>query len=290
MPSLLDLRRRIRAVRSTQQITKAMKAIAASRLRKAQERILTARPFARQMRRVLSGLAGQVDTLAHPLLAQRTPDSSGRPTLLIAITADKGLCGGFNTNIVKEVGSVITNTHQRQVSLGLVGRKGRDFFGKRNFDIRFELINIFAQLDYRHAQAIGRAAIEAFVEDRFQSVLLVYNEFTSVLQQRVVVDQVLPITPIQCPEGEAKLFLDYLYEPDPVSIFDTLIPRHVEIQCYRALLESAAAEHAARLTAMEAASNNATEMIEDLTLYMNKVRQATITREIIEVVSGAEAL
>ena len=268
-----------------------MKAIAASRLRKAQDQILGARPFANQMHRVLSGLAARVDTSAHPLLTRRDPDAPVRPTLLVVVTADKGLCGSFNTNIIKEAGGVITDRAGSDVSLGLVGRKGRDFFGKRGFDVRFELVNIFGQLRYSHAQAIARATIEAFTEDEVDSVQLVYNEFKSVLQQRVVVDQVLPIQPLKRSGRDDQAHPpDYLYEPDPAAIFDTLIPRHVEIQFYRALLESAAAEHAARLTAMEAASNNATEMIEDLTLYMNKVRQATITREIIEVVSGAEAL
>ena len=267
-----------------------MKAIAASRLRKAQDQILGARPFAQQMHRVLSGLAGHVDTAAHPLLTQRAPDASRYPTLLVVVTADKGLCGSFNTNIIKEAGGVITKSVGSRVSLGLIGRKGRDFFAKRDFEVQFELVNIFTQLKYSHAQAIARAAMKAFIEDEAGSVQLVYNEFKSVLQQRVVVDQVLPIRPLKSLQPGEERLPDYLYEPGPATIFDTLIPRYVEIQFYRALLESAAAEHAARLSAMEAASNNATEMIEDLTLYMNKVRQATITREIIEVVSGAEAL
>ena len=267
-----------------------MKAVAASRLRKAQDRILGARPFSIQMRRVLSGLAARVDTTAHPLLARRAPDAPARSTLLIVVTADKGLCGSFNTNIIKEAGGVITRGVGSGVSLGLVGRKGRDFFGKRGFDVRLELVNIFGQLSYSHGQAIARAAIEAFTGDEVESVQLVYNEFKSVLQQRVVVEQVLPIGPLAEATDASERLPDYLYEPDPAVIFDALVPWHVEIQFYRALLESAAAEHAARLTAMEAASNNATDMIEDLTLYMNKVRQATITREIIEVVSGAEAL
>ena len=266
-----------------------MKAVAASRLRKAQDQILGARPFANQMHRVLSGLASQVDTLAHPLLTGRTTEAPERPMLLVVVTADKGLCGSFNTNIIKAAGGVISGSGGHEVSLGLVGRKGRDFLAKRGFDVRFELINIFSQLKYGHAQAIASAAIEAFTGDEVDSVQLVYNEFKSVLQQRVVVDQVLPITRFQ-PSADIELRADYLYEPDPVAIFDTLIPRHVEIQFYRALLESAAAEHAARLMAMDSATRNATEMVEDLTLYMNKVRQATITREIIEVVSGAGAL
>ena len=267
-----------------------MKAIAASRLRKAQDRILGARPFAAQMQRVLGGLAAHVDAGAHPLLARRGPDAPPRPTLLVVVTADKGLCGGFNTNIIKEAGGVVASSSGAGVSLGLVGRKGRDFFGKRGFDVRFELVNLFAQLRHGHARAIAREAVDAFTGDEVDSVKLVYNEFKSVLQQRVVVDQVLPIPRAEIETGDGERLADYLYEPAPADIFAALIPRYVEIQFWRALLESAAAEHAARLTAMDAASNNATEMIEDLTLYMNKVRQATITREIIEVVSGAEAL
>ena len=175
------------------------------------------------------------------------------------------------------------------MSLGLVGRRGRDFFGKRGFAVRFELVNIFNQLTYGHAEAIARESIAAFTGGEVGSVQLVYNEFKSVMEQRVVVNQVLPIRRLDAPAG-VELRADYLYEPDPAVIFDTLIPRHVEIQFYRALLESAAAEHAARLMSMDSATKNATDMIEDLTLYMNKVRQATITREIIEVVSGAQAL
>ena len=267
-----------------------MKAIAASRLRKAQDRILGARPFATEMRRVLSGLAAHVDTGAHPLLARRGADAPPRPALVVVVTADKGLCGGFNTNIIKEAGGVVASMSGPGVSLGLVGRKGRDFFGKRGFDVRFEIVNLFSQLRHGHARAVAREAIDAFTAGEVNDVKLVYNEFKSVLQQRVVVDQVLPIPRAEIETGDGERLADYLYEPAPADIFDSLVPRYVEIQFWRALLESAAAEHAARLTAMDAASNNATEMIEDLTLYMNKVRQATITREIIEVVSGAEAL
>lgn len=290
MASLLDIRRRIRAVKSTQQITKAMKAISASRLRKAQEAMIGARPFASQMERVLGGLASQVDTSVHPLLTQRKPDAPERPTLVIVVSADKGLCGGFNTNIVKQAAEVITTAGGAGVTLGLVGRKGRDFFQKRGLDVRFELVNIFAKLKYAHAQAIAREAVAAFTGGEVDSVQVVYNEFKNVLQQNVVVNQVLPITPLVSRDLGGEHLPDYLYEPDPAQIFDSLIPRHVEVQFYRALLESAASEHAARLTAMEAATKNATEMIADLTLYMNKVRQAKITGEIIEIVSGAEAI
>mgnify|MGYP002631346241 CR=1 FL=1 len=270
-----------------------MKAISASRLRKAQDAMMGARPFASQMARVLGGLARQVDTSVHPLLTQRGPDAPERPTLVIVVSADKGLCGGFNTNIVKRAAEVITDAGRAGVSLGLVGKKGREFFGKRGFDVRFELVNIFANLKYAHAQAIAREAVTAFTEGEVDSVHVIYNEFKNVLQQQVVVNQVLPIQPLVVGEmGDAarERLPDYLYEPDPTQIFASLIPRHVEVQFYRALLESAAAEHAARLTAMEAATKNATEMIDDLTLYMNKVRQAKITGEIIEIVSGAEAI
>jgi F-type H+-transporting ATPase subunit gamma len=288
MPSLIDLRRRIRAVKSTQQITKAMKMVAASKLRRAQERIMSARPFAQDMLRVLNGLAARVDPSAHALLDPRK-DAAG-PTLLVIVTADRGLCGSFNTNIVKAAGAFITDQIGREVTLGLVGRKGRDFFVRRGFHVSFEHINIFQQLRYADAQAIARAATEDFTERRVDSVYLLYNEFKSVLQQRVVVERLLPIPRFEEAEQPVEQTVDYLYEPAPEVIFRELLPRHVEIQIFRALLESAAAEHAARMAAMDTATKNSAEMIESLTLYMNKVRQAAITREIIEVVSGAQAL
>ncbi|HSL22613.1 MAG TPA: ATP synthase F1 subunit gamma [Vicinamibacterales bacterium] len=290
MPSLIDLRRRIRAVKSTQQITKAMKMIAASRLRKAQERVVNARPFAGDMLRVLNDVAARVESGAHPLLDQRPP---GGRILLVVITADRGLCGSFNSNIIKGAGQFIAKQDQGDVALGLVGRKGRDFFLRRAFDVRFEHINVFQRLKYPDAQAIARAAIEDFTSRAADQVYLVYNEFKSVLQQRVVVERLLPIPRLDepIPEGEETVAtVDYIYEPGPEQIFADLLPRHVEIQVWRALLESSAAEHAARMTAMDTATKNSAEMIDQLTLYMNKLRQAAITREIIEVVSGAQAL
>jgi F-type H+-transporting ATPase subunit gamma len=295
MPSLLDIRRRIRAVKSTQQITKAMKMVAASKLRRAQERIQHARPFAIQMLRVLNSLAARVDPASHPLLDERkTPRAEGR-VLLFVITADRGLCGSFNTNVIKSSGGFINENADRQVALGLVGRRGRDFFARRGFAIRYEQINLFATLKFSDAQAIARAAMEAFVGGEVDSVYLVYNEFKSVLNQRVVVERLLPIPrlefePSAGDANEAAASVEYLYEPTPEELFTTLLPSHVEVQVFRALLESAAAEHAARMTAMDAATRNSAEMIDHLTLYMNKVRQAAITREIIEVVSGAQAL
>ena len=289
MPSLIDLRRRIRAVKSTQQITKAMKMIAASRLRRAQERVVSARPFAQRMLKVLNGLVSRVDQDTHPLLRVTTPPGS-RP-LLIVISADRGLCGSFNSNIIKAAGQfIVKEGQQHEIALGLVGRKGRDFFRRRGFDVRYEAVGIFQRLSFADAAALADAAIEEFTSGRASSVYLVYNEFKSVMSQRIVVEKLLPIPRL---EGSAEAGgaqpVDYLYEPDPQQIFSDLLPRHVEVQIYRALLESNAAFFAAQMTAMDAATRNSTEMIENLTLYMNKVRQAAITREIIEVVSGAAA-
>jgi F-type H+-transporting ATPase subunit gamma len=301
MPSLLDLRRRIRAVKSTQQITKAMKMISASKLRRAQDRVIGARPFALQMQRVLNSLASRVDSSSHPLLAGRE-DGAESNVLLIVVTADKGLCGGFNTNIIKAASGFI-NTAGTPIKLGLVGRKGRDFFKRRGFEVRVEEIGIFQRVKYADAKRIADAAIEEFTSGRVSKVFIVYNEFKSVMQQRVTTEQLLPIpkaaikgaeppdarggqTPTTAPVSGG---VDYIYEPGPTQILADLLPKHIEIQVYRALLESAAAEHAARMTAMDAATKNSGEIIDTLTLYMNKVRQAAITREIIEVVSGASA-
>ena len=297
MPSLLDIRRRIRAVKSTQQITKAMKMVAASKLRRAQERIQHARPYATQMLRVLNSLASRVEAGAHPLLDERTTPRAGGRALLFVITADRGLCGSFNTNVIKSASAFVVDSRDREVALGLVGRRGRDYFARRGFEVRYEQINLFATLKFEDAAEIARAAIEAFSKGDVDSVYLVYNEFKSVLVQRVVVERLLPIPRGAFSEGAQEAaapdqgaIVDYLYEPAAPELLANLIPSHVEVQVYRALLESAAAEHAARMTAMDAATRNSAEMIDQLTLYMNKVRQAAITREIIEVVSGAQAL
>jgi F-type H+-transporting ATPase subunit gamma len=290
MPSLIDLRRRIRAVKNTQQITKAMKMVAASKLRRAQERIMNARPFAVQMQRVLASVAVRVDASLHPLLDRR-PLGPASKTLVIIVSADKGLCGSFNTNIIKAGGHFITGS-QQPCALGLVGRKGRDYFGRRGFEVLYESVGLFQRLTYADAQAIAQTAIDAFVPGRVDRVMLIYNEFKSVMSQRVVVDQLLPIVRADIDGGAvtAENQIDYLYEPSPQEIFNQLLPRYVEVQVYRALLESNAAFFAAQMTAMDTATKNSGEMIASLTLYMNKVRQAAITREIIEVVSGAQAL
>jgi F-type H+-transporting ATPase subunit gamma len=298
MPSLIDLRRRVRAVKNTQQITKAMKMVAASKLRRAQARIMGARPYAVQMQRVLSSVASRVDPSIHPLLQARERGPESR-TLLILVTADKGLAGSFNTNAIKSAGSFIVASGER-VTLGLAGRKGRDFFVRRGFDVLFERIGLFAALRFQDGQDIARTAVEAFTSGQVDRVMLGYNEFRSVMSQRMVIEQLLPIARADVegspdaaltapvPEGESQV--DYLYEPSPQEIFNQLLPRYVEVQVYRALLESNAAFFAAQMTAMDTATKNSAEMIGSLTLYMNKVRQAAITREIIEVVSGAEAL
>ena len=225
----------------------------------------------------------------HPLLAP--PIAPDAPLLVFVVTADKGLCGSFNANILRRAGGFVGEA-DRPVVMGLVGRKGRDFFVRRGFDVRFELVNIFNDLRYSHAQAVARAAIDEYTGGAVSRVDVIYNEFKSVIQQPVVVEQLLPIPRIEYADEdpEAGVTGEFLFEPTPAEIFRDLLPRNVETQLFRTLLESAAAEHAARMTAMDAATRNADEMIDGLTLYMNKVRQATITRELIEVVSGAEAL
>ena len=302
MPSLLDIRRRVRAVKSTQQITKAMKMVAASRLRRAQERIQHARPFATEMLRVLNSLATRVEPALHPLLDERRAGRAGGKALLFVITADRGLCGSFNTNAIKAASTFVVEDPAREVALGLVGRRGRDYFARRGFEVRYEQVNLFASLQFNHAKEIADAAVEAFTSGQVDSVYLVYNEFRSVISQRIVVERLLPIPRLEiepaaggagkggAPGAPVGPPIDYLYEPTPDELFNTLIPRHVEVQAFRALLESNAAFYAAQMTAMDAATRNSADMIEQLTLYMNKVRQAAITREIIEVVSGAGAL
>jgi len=278
-----------------------MKMVAASRLRRAQERIQHARPFAIEMLRVLNSLASRVDPTSHPLLDERKAPRAGGKVLLFVITADRGLCGSFNTNVIKSASTFIVENPGREVALGLIGRRGRDFFARRGFEVRYEQVNLFQTLQFSHAQDIARAAMEEFTEGRVDSVYLVYNEFKSVIQQRIVVERLLPISRLEMEPATPQPGvyvggtpstpqIDYLYEPTPAELFNTLIPRHVEVQSWRALLETNAAFFAAQMTAMDAATRNSAEMIDQLTLYMNKVRQAAITREIIEVVSGAEAL
>jgi len=284
MPNILDIRRRIRSVKNTQQITKAMKMVSAAKLRRAQERVMSARPYAQKILSVLNSLVTRSEGQMHPLLEDR----GGERIQLVVITADKGLCGAFNSNIIKAAHNFIGENRHRQLTLNCVGRKGRDFFRKGPLTVVHEAVNIFARLDYSHARQISAALMEEFANKEVDAVYLVYNEFKSVIQQRIVVEQLLPIQKMAASE-EASL-IDYIYEQPAGEIFSSLIPKHVEVQVYRALLESAAAEHGARMTAMDAATNNAIDLIDSLTLTMNRARQAGITREIIEIVGGAAAL
>ena len=284
------MRRRIRAVKSTQQITKAMKMVAASKLRRAQERALATRPFTREARRVIASISSRVDTTQHPLLARR-PDTERGATLVIVVTSDRGLCGSFNTNIIKATTTFLRENAGRKVSLGLVGRKGRDILSRRGVPVRFEHVNLPKTISVPDAEAVAAPAIEDFIEGRVDSVHLIYNEFKSVIQQRVIVEQLLPLEPLTEAEvAAAQTATEYIYEPGPERIFDVLLRRLVQTQTLRAMIESTAAFYAAQMTAMDAATRNSSEMLDALTLTMNKIRQAAITREIIEVVSGAQAL
>jgi F-type H+-transporting ATPase subunit gamma len=289
VPSLIDMRRRIRAVKSTQQITKAMKMVAASKLRRAQERVVATRPFAREARRVLASVASRVDPSTHPLLARR-PGAATGATMLIVVTSDRGLCGSFNTNVIKAVGAFLREHPGRPVSFGLVGRKGRDLLGRRGLPVRFEHVNLPKIIRFPEAEVIAAPAVEDFIEGRVDSVQLVYNEFKSVIQQKLVIEPLLPLAPLEGDAAAPASSVEYLYEPSAERILSVLLMQLVQAQVLRALLESNAAFYAAQMTAMDAATRNSSDMIENLTLTMNKIRQAAITREIIEVVSGAQAL
>jgi len=281
MANIRDIRRRIRSAKNIQQITRAMKFVSAARLRKAQDRVIAARPYARQMVAVLNSLATRVPEQAHPLLARRGDDRIE----LVVITADRGLCGAYNTNILRHALEFLVQRSDRKVELNILGKRARDFFRRRSYAVRHEAIGVLQKPSFADAAAIARDLIDEFVKNEMDQVWLVYNEFKSVVQQRVVVEPLLPIQRLDHPDDAGRL--EYLYDEPPEKIFSSLLPRHVEAQVFRALLEASASEHGARMSAMEAATNNAAEMIEGLTLYANKVRQAGITKELIEVVSGA---
>lgn len=262
-----------------------MKFVSASKLKRAQDRIVAARPYANRMLSVLNSLISRVENKEHPLLKQR---EEGR-ILLVVITADKGLCGAFNSNIIKAAVSFL-DEHEGATAVTTVGKKGNDFFKRRAYEIREQHVNLMAKLEYDQAKRIAESIIGQYSSEALDQVYVVYNEFKSVIQQRVVVERLLPIGQIQGLQADSAWQLDYIYEEKPQVIFDHLLPRHVEVQIFRAMLESAASEHGARMTAMEAATNNARDMIDRLTLNMNRIRQASITKEIIEIVSGANAL
>ena len=291
MPSLLDMRRRIKSVKNTQQITKAMKMVAAAKLKRAQDRVTASRPFARKMSEVLTGLSAKVaDELSHPLLDARGDEKY----LVILVSADKGLAGAFNANIIKATQAFLSENSGKSTELVTVGRKGRDFFKRRTVEITDEYIGLTGsgQVNHQDALDIARRIIQKFTEDTsIDKVFLVYTEFRTVLSQKPVIEQILPVPRVVEDESAEKgAHAEYIYEQPAAEIFGKLLPRQVETQLYKAMIESVASEQGSRMTAMDSASKNAGELIDTLTLNMNRIRQAAITKEIIEVVSGAAAL
>jgi F-type H+-transporting ATPase subunit gamma len=285
MPSLIDIRRRIRSVKNTQQITKAMKMVSAAKLRRAQERVLSARPYSKMLREMLASVAaaaGPEVVETNPLLAVR----ECRNVLLVVVAADRGLAGGFNGNLIKRAVSFVKEHPEWNISFELVGRKSRDFFRRRYKAVDGEMVGIFMKSPtYENAAELAKRVMEGFVLGKYDAVYIAVNEFKSVMAPNIAINQLLPL---EVPAGTGAK--DYIYEQSPEVLLGTLAPRYVDVQIYGALIESAAAEHAARMTAMDAASSNAMDVIDSLTLYMNRVRQAAITKEIIEIVGGAAAL
>jgi F-type H+-transporting ATPase subunit gamma len=285
MPSTIDIRRRIRSVKNTQQITKAMKMVAAAKLRRAQERMFAARPYAAGLRQVLASVSTRVDVSAHPLLQSREPE---RNVVVVIVTADRGLCGAFNSNVIRAAQNFIREHSFESVELLTIGRKAGDFFKRRPIPIR-ENVYVAQALSIEVARTIADGLIKDFIDEKIDGVYIVYNEFKSLIAQNVRAERLLPIVPEFVPASDQAPAVDYLYEPGPEQILSDLLPKHIEFQLYRVLLESAAAEQGARMTAMEAATKNASDMINFLTLTYNRIRQAAITKEIIEIVSGASA-
>jgi len=290
MASLLDMRRRIKSVKNTQQITKAMKMVAAAKLKRAQDRVTAARPYAKKMSEILGNLSARIgDEFSSPLLDSRGDEKY----LIVLVSADKGLCGGFNTNVMKAAQNFLKENAGKQTEMIPVGRKGRDFFKRRQMLFVEEYVGLTnsGRVEYKDAALIAQKVIKTFTEDTtIDKVFLVFTEFKTVLSQKPVVEQLLPIakTAVEnAPEGGAQA--EYIYEQPPSEIFGKLLPKQVETQIYRAMLESIASEQGSRMTAMDSASKNAGELIDSLTLNMNRIRQAAITKEIIEVVSGAAA-
>ena len=286
MPNLKEIKRRIQSVKNTQQITKAMKLVAASKLRKAQLAILEARPYAIKMMDVLNHLAARCNGDLHPLLDVR----EGNRHLLLIITSDKGLCGGFNGSVIRKTAKYLKENPENENSLIIAGKKGNDIFRNRPVTITDDIIGWSKDFDYLKAQSIGENLAKMFSEKKIDKVFMVYNEFKSVMQQEVVVEQLLPVLPEKLAHKEDTFVVDYIYEPDEEAILDQLLKRYMTVEVYRAFLESTASEHGARMTAMDSANRNAGDMIGGLTLTYNKARQAYITKELIEIVNGAEAL
>ena len=286
MATLRDIKRGIRSVESTQKITKPMKLVAAAKLRRAQERVIGARPYAQKMGELLGSLVGRVGDDGHPLLVRRT----GARKRLVVITADKGLCGAFNSNVLRAATSYLREGDNVDVTLVVVGKKSRDFFRRRQWPVKSEMLGFFDRLAYAHAQELASGLMADYMAGETDEVHLIYNEFRSVAVQRVTRQQLLPIEAEAVAGGGDAAGGEYIFEPGPDAILAALLPRHVTTQVYRALMESVAGEFGARMTAMEAATKNAKEMIGVLTIQYNKARQERITKELLDIVGGAEAL
>jgi len=285
MAKTQDLKRRIRSVRNTMQLTKAMKMVAAAKLRRAQERIMNARPYAHQTLAVLQSLAVRAEADAHPLLQTRV----GKKSHIILVAGDKGLCGAFNSHIIRSAEEYAReNLQDHEISITAVGKKSHQYFLRRAWEIKHHWVDLFRNVQFAHAEEIATAAMEMFLSGEVDRVYVAYNEFKSAIQARPIVQPLLPIRRVELAAGETAE--DYIYEPSADALLKALLPHYVRHSIFQALLESVGAEHAARMTAMDSATNNASELIESLTLTMNRVRQASITTEIIEVVSGAEAM
>jgi F-type H+-transporting ATPase subunit gamma len=285
MPTLRDIQRRIRSVQSTQKITRAMKLVAAAKLRRAQDRILAARPYAGKMKELLGNLVAGADGAIHPLLEQR----EGPRRQVVIVTADKGLAGAFNSNVLRRSLEFIRSSNTQEVTLVVVGRKARDFYRRRQWSIKRDMLGFWDRLAYGHAQELADYFMQQYLAGEVDEVHLIYNEFRSVAVQRPVREQLLPIPRAEDGAGTGA-DVEYIYEPNPETILSDLLPRHVRMQVYRALMESLAGEYGARMTAMEAATKNAKEMIDVLTIQYNKARQEKITKELLDIVGGAEAL
>ncbi len=289
MPSLQSLRRKIGAVKNTQKITKAMKMVAAAKLKRAQDRILAARPYAHRMRSVIGDLSRRVNRSMHPLLQKR----GDRNVEVLVVTSDRGLAGAFNANITRRAIEFIREKEAdgAQIRVSLIGRKARDFFRRRQWPIRQQWTDVFDRLSYEHAIDIGNDLTQGFTKGTFDELYLIYNEFKSAIQQRVIVEKLFPVEALEDVGQTGELpGGSFLYEPDESQLLEALVPKHFEVQTYRVLLESSAAEQGARMAAMDGATRNAGELIKKMTLYYNKTRQTAITRELMDIVGGAEAL
>lgn len=290
MPSLLDMRRRIKSVKNTQQITKAMKMVAAAKLKRAQDRVTAARPYAQKMTEILGNLSARIgDEFSSPLMDARGDEKY----LIVLVSADKGLAGAFNANVIKATQAFMAENDGKTIEMMPVGRKGRDFFKRREMAFTEEYVGLTGtgRVEYKDAAEIAQKIIKTFTEDEtIDKVFLVFTEFKTVLSQKPVIEQLLPIPKIEQEEDAGGAQAEYIYEQSPAEIFGRLLPKQIETQVYRAMLESVASEQGSRMTAMDSASKNAGELIDTLTLNMNRIRQAAITKEIIEVVSGAAAL